>query len=345
MSLGIIIRTWRFVNKYSQIHVLRNLLTAKTRFAMEGHVVITGATGVIGSELAHQLIAEGEEVVVFSRFSQSASSKLPGAAAYVTWNYNDADGRWAQYISGAKAVVHLAGKPLLQGRWTEGHKVECYNSRVVGTKNLVKAINAAEKKPGVFLSASAIGYYGAFENCDDTDELDEKADAGDDFLAKICIDWENAAREVADSVRLVLLRTGIVLSTRGGMLQQMLFPFNLFLGGPVGSGNQCISWIHVDDEVAVIRKALEDSSFKGPVNLVGPRPVSMKEFAEDLGAVLTRPSLVPVPKFALQILMGEGAEYAAKGQKVIPSFLNEHDYRFAHPSLREALADLVEHNK
>ena len=312
---------------------------------MEDHVVITGATGVIGSELAHQLIAEDEKVVVFSRSPKNASSKLPGAAAYAAWDYNSTDGEWSQYISGAKAVIHLAGKPLLEGRWTEQHKVESYNSRVVGTKNMVSAIQAAEKKPDVFISASAIGYYGAFENCDDTEALDESASAGDDFLAKICIDWEKAAGKVPEGVRLVLLRTGIVLSTKGGMLQQMLLPFNLFFGGPVGSGNQCISWVHIDDEVAIIRKALEDTAYKGPINMVGPHPVSMKEFAEDLGAVLTRPSLVPVPKFALQILMGEGAEYVTKGQKVLPGFLKEHSYRFAHPSLREALADLVEHNK
>ncbi len=312
---------------------------------MEGHVVITGATGLIGFELAHQLIAEGEKVVVFSRSPKSASSKLPGAAAYAGWDFKSTDGEWCQYISGAKVVVHLAGKPLLGGRWTEEHKVESYNSRVEGTQNLVKAIQAAEKKPEVFISASAIGYYGAFENCDDTAELDESAAAGDDFLAKICIDWEKAAGEVPESVRLVLLRTGIVLSTKGGMLQQMLLPFNLFLGGPVGSGNQCISWIHIDDEVAVIRRAVEDSSYKGPINLVGPQPVSMKMLAEDLGAVLGRPSLVSVPKFALQVLMGEGAEYASKGQKVVPAFLKEQGYRFAHPSLREALADLVEHNR
>lgn len=312
---------------------------------MEGHIVITGATGVIGSELAHQLIAEGEKVVVLSRSPKSAASKTPDAAVYAAWDYNSTEGEWTDYISGAKAVVHLAGKPLLEGRWTEEHKVESYNSRVVGTKNLVNAIRSAEKKPGVFISASAIGFYGAFEHCNDTDELDEKAPAGNDFLAKICVDWEKAASDVPGDVRLVILRTGIVLSTRGGMLQQMLLPFNLFLGGPVGSGSQCISWIHIDDEVAIIRKAMDDVSYKGPVNLVGPHPVSMKEFAADLGAILSRPSLVPVPKFALQILMGEGAEYATKGQKVIPAFLGEHEYRFAHPSLREALGDLVEHNK
>ncbi len=312
---------------------------------MENHIVITGATGVIGSALAKQLIAEGDSVVVLSRSPDSAASRVPGAAAYAKWDYDMPKGEWTSYIDGAKAVVHLAGKPLLEARWTEEHKVACYESRVVGTRNLVKAIAQAEKKPEVLLSASAIGYYGSFDSCEETTELDEGAPAGDDFLAKICLDWEKATGELSSEVRLVLLRTGIVLSTKGGMLQQLLLPFNLFLGGPVGSGRQCISWLHIDDEVAVIRTALEDTSWKGPVNLVGPQPVSMQEFAGALGSVMSRPSLLPVPKFVVQVLMGEGAEYAVKGQKVVPSFLGEHGYRFRHPGLDEALRDLIEHGK
>ncbi len=311
---------------------------------MTGHTIITGATGLIGSELAQQLIAKGEKVVILSRSPETAASKLPGAAVYSAWNSNSTEGEWVDYLNGAKAVVHLAGKPLLESRWSDKHKAECYNSRIVGTRNLVNAMNTAEKKPQVFLAASAIGYYGAFEHCDDTPELGENAEAGSDFLAKLCVDWENATRNAPEGVRLVLLRTGIVLSTKGGMLQQMLLPFNLFLGGPVGSGNQCISWIHLDDEIAILHKALEDSSYRGPINLVGPQPVSMKKFADELGCVLSRPSLLAVPKFALQVLMGEGAEFATKGQKVIPSFLNDHGYRFAHPSLKEALADLLKRN-
>ena len=312
---------------------------------MENHIVINGATGVIGSVLAKQLIAEGDPVVVLSRSPDSAASRVPGAAAYAKWDYNMPKGEWTSYIDGAKAVVHLAGKPLLEARWTEEHKVACYESRIVGTRNLVNAIAQAEKKPEVLLSASAIGYYGSFERCEETGELDENAPVGEDFLAKICLDWEKVAGELPSGVRLVLLRTGIVLSTKGGMLQQLLLPFNLFLGGPVGSGRQCISWLHIDDEVAVIRTALEDSSWKGPVNLVGPQPVSMQEFAGSLGAVMSRPSLLPVPKFVVQILMGEGAEYAVKGQKVVPSFLRKHGYRFRHPGLEEALRDLIEHGK
>ena len=309
---------------------------------MEGQIVITGATGVIGSELARQLIAEGENIVVLSRSPESASAKVPGAAAYTSWNYNNAEGEWTNFLEGAKAVIHLAGKPLLEGRWSEEHKVESYNSRVVGTRNIVKAMQKTSRKPEVFISASAIGYYGAFENCTDTGDLDEKAPAGGDFLSKICVDWEKAAMEAPGETRTVILRTGIVLSTKGGMLQQMLMPFNLFLGGPVGSGSQCISWLHIDDEIAIIRQALDNPSYKGPVNLVAPQPVSMKEFAQDLGAVLFRPSLIPVPKFALQLLMGEGAEYATKGQKVVPGMLNNLGYRFIHPSLREALKNLLE---
>ncbi len=312
---------------------------------MENHIVITGATGLIGSVLAKQLIAEGESVVVFSRSPDSAASKVPGAAAYVKWDYDMPKGAWTSHIDGAKAIMHLAGKPLLEERWTEEHKVECYDSRIVGTRNLVRAVEMAEKKPEVFLSASAIGFYGSFASCEDTGELDEGAPAGDDFLAKICMDWEKAASGLPEGVRLVLLRTGIVLSTKGGMLQQLLLPFNLFLGGPVGSGHQCISWLHIDDEVAIIRSALEDPSWKGAVNLVGPQPVSMHEFAKALGTVLSRPSMIAVPKFVVQVLMGEGAEYAVKGQKVIPAFLQDHGYRFRHPGLEEALRDLVGQGK
>lgn len=308
---------------------------------MENHIVITGATGVIGSVIAERLMAEGHAVVVFSRSPERAESNLPGAEAYVKWQPGSADGDWKGYIDGAKAVIHMAGKPLLEERWTEEHKASCYSSRIDGTRNLVDAINAAKRKPGVFISSSAIGYYGSFERCTDTPPLTETAPAGNDFLAKICHDWEQEALRVDASVRLVILRTGIVLSTRGGMLEKLLGPFSFFIGGPVGSGEQCISWIHLDDEVAVILRAIEDDGIKGPLNLVSPTPVTMRDFARTLGQVMGRPSLLPVPKAAVQLLMGEGADYAVKGQKVVPEALQGMGFAFGWPELSGALADLI----
>lgn len=309
---------------------------------MQGHIVITGATGIIGSELSRRLISTGRRVVIFARSPEAAAAKIPGAAAYVKWDADMESGEWTQSLDGAYAVIHMAGKPLLDARWTEEHKEACYNSRIHGTRILVKAMAEVSKKPEVFISSSAIGFYGAFEHCNDTGDLIESDGAGDDFLAKICHDWEQEARPAEQSgIRVVLLRTGIVLSTRSGMLQKLITPFSLFLGGPVGSGDQCISWIHIDDEIAVILAALDNPDYRGPVNAVAPNPVSMKAFASELGAVMGRPSLLPVPKFAVQLLMGEGAEYAVKGQKVLPGFLQAHGFSFAWPKLHEALADLI----
>ncbi|NTV98470.1 MAG: TIGR01777 family protein [Chlorobiaceae bacterium] len=313
---------------------------------MQGHIVVTGATGIIGAQLVRELCKRGEQVVVFARSPESAASKIPGAARYVPWDSFMESGEWTSFIDGAKAIIHLAGKPLLEGRWNDAHKKECYDSRVLGTRHLVRAISKASNKPEVFLSSSAIGYYGSFNRCDETGDLLESAPGGNDFLAKICIDWEKEALPAEEyGVRLVLLRTGIVLSTQGGMLQKMLTPFNLFLGGPVGSGLQCISWVHIDDEIACIIEALVNPAYSGPVNIVSPVPVTMKEFASSLGAALGKPSLLPVPKFAVQLLMGEGGDYAVKGQKVKPGFLVSHGFVFRYPDLSAALEDLVKNGK
>lgn len=309
---------------------------------MEGHIVITGATGVIGSEVARRLIKSGRKVVVFARSPQSAAVKVPGAADYVRWDSDMVPDGWSKSVDGAYAVIHLAGRPLLETRWTEEHKVACYDSRIKGTRALVAAMATAAVKPKVFVSSSAIGYYGSFERCEDTAPLTEAAAPGKDFLAKICFDWEKEAHPAEQlGMRVVLLRTGIVLSTKGGMLQKMMTPFSYFVGGPVGSGNQCLSWIHIDDEVSIILEALDNSAWSGPVNAVAPDPASMKAFADALGSVMHRPSLFPVPKLAVQMLLGEGADYAVQGQKVSPEFLERQNFHFAWPRLHEALDDLV----
>ena len=309
---------------------------------MEGHIVITGATGVIGSEVARRLVKSGRKVVLFARSPQAAEAKVPGAAGYVRWDSDMTTGEWTASIDGAYAVIHLAGRPLLEARWNEQHKVACYDSRIDSTRALVAAMASATVKPQVFVSSSAIGYYGSFDRCEDTVSLTEAAAPGKDFLAKICFDWEKEAIPAEKlGIRVVRLRTGIVLSTKGGMLQKMMTPFSYFIGGPVGSGDQCLSWIHLDDEVSIILEALDNSAWSGPVNAVSPDPVSMKSFADTLGSVMHRPALLPVPKLAVQLLMGEGADYAVKGQKVIPEFLNAHNFHFQRPQLHDALDDLI----
>ena len=215
------------------------------------------------------------------------------------------------------------------------------DSRILGTRHIVDAIAHAAVKPGVLISASAVGYYGSFDRCDDTPGITESGKQGRDFLAEICVDWEREALK-AEGVRLVLLRTGIVLSSKGGMLEKLLGPFNMFVGGPVGSGNQCISWIHLDDEIDAILAALDHDGWHGPINLVSPRPVSMREFADTLGSVLGRPALLAVPKLAVKLLLGEGGEYAASGQKVVPAFLQEKGYAFHFTDLSVALKDLID---
>ncbi|NTW56134.1 MAG: TIGR01777 family protein [Chlorobiaceae bacterium] len=313
---------------------------------MQGHIVVTGATGIIGSELVRKLVSRGEQVVIFARSPDAAAEKTPGAARYVRWDSFMDKGDWTGYIDGARAVIHLAGKPLLDSRWNDAHKKECYDSRIQGTRHIASAIAQAAGKPEVFISSSAIGYYGSFDRCSDTADLLETGPQGDDFLAKICIDWEKESIPAEKhGVRVVLLRTGIVLSTKGGMLQKMLMPFNFFLGGPIGSGAQCISWVHIDDEISCILEALDNKEYSGPINIVSPEPVSMKQFAAALGEVLGRPSLFPVPKLAVQLLMGEGAEYAVKGQKVKPGFLVSHRFSFGYPALSDALSDLVRNGK
>ncbi len=313
---------------------------------MQGHIIITGATGVIGVRLAMSLIERGEKVVLFVRSPDAAALKIPGASNYVRWDSDMESGEWTGFVSGAKALIHLAGKPLLESRWTDVHKEECYSSRILGTRHLVSAIASASEKPKVFISSSAIGYYGSFYNCEDTPQMAESGSKGSDFLATICIDWEKEAMAAEKSVeRLVLLRTGIVLSTRGGMLLKMLAPFQLFAGGPIGTGRQCVSWIHIDDEIACILESIDNPAYRGPINLVSPQPVSMKEFASKLGAVLGRPSLLPVPEFVVRLLMGEGGGYAVKGQNIKPGFLLAQGFEFRYPKLSEALADLIGHKK
>jgi len=304
-------------------------------------IVLTGATGLIGTKLFSALRERGYELVIFSRNPVKARATLPGAAEYVAWSPTES-GPWATAIDGVHAVIHLAGAPIAQGllgvRWTPEYKQEILNSRVIGTRGIVNAIAAAEQRPAVLVNASAIGYYGYR---DDT-PLDESAPPGRDFVAEVCIAWEReAARAEEHGVRVALIRTGIVLDPERGALAQLLLPFRLRTGGPIMPGTQYYSWIHPDDEIGILLLALEDERVRGPINTTAPNPLTNRAFCETLGEVLGSPSWLPVPEFTLRIALGEMADLVTRGQRVLPKRALELGYSFRFSTLKPALQDLL----
>jgi uncharacterized protein (TIGR01777 family) len=217
---------------------------------------------------------------------------------------------------------------------------------VLSTRYLVSAIAKASKKPEVFISASAIGYYGNQGYGEAVEALTEEAPAANDFLAKVCVDWEREAFAAENlGVRTVAVRIGIVLSTKSGILEKMMTPFKLFAGGPIGSGKQWVSWIHIDDEVEIFLFALERTDVRGVLNATAPEPVMMSTFAATLGKVMSRPSFFPVPRAALQVLFGDAVDVVAEGQRVVPKRLQSLGFAFRYPKLAQALTDLIERQK
>jgi uncharacterized protein (TIGR01777 family) len=240
-------------------------------------------------------------------------------------------------VSGCDGVVNLAGEPIAEKRWTPEHKQEILNSRKLGTQKLVEAIAQATPKPQVMVSASAIGYYGTSE----TDTFDETSPAGNDFLAAVCQAWEAEAQRVREvGVRLVIVRLGIVVGN-GGAIAKMLPPFKLFAGGPLGSGQQWFSWIHREDLVSLIAQALTQPQLEGTFNATAPNPVRMATLATTLGQVLNRPSWLPVPAFALEALLGDGAKVVLEGQQVLPKRAQEIGFAYQYPTIQQALEQVV----
>ena len=299
-------------------------------------IAIVGATGFVGSRLVEQLLAQGDSVTILTRNPGKATSRFPKAEVV---GYNPLkSGTWQQSISGCDAVVNLAGEPIAEKRWTPAQKKAILESRQLGTQKIVEAINQAEVKPQVLVSASAIGYYGTSE----TAKFDENSPAGADFLAEVCTAWETAAQAVTTSgTRLVILRLGIVLGENGGALGKMLAPFGAFVGGPIGSGKQWFSWIHRDDVVKLIISAIVNPKIQGVYNATAPTPVTMQDFAQTLGAVMSRPSWLPVPDFALEALLGEGAIVVLQGQQVVPVKTLAEGFNYAYPTLKPALASIL----
>lgn len=300
-------------------------------------IVIAGGTGFIGRPLCATLIQGGHRVFVLTRHIGEVRhrSELPIQA--VEWNARDS-GPWEQVLEGADAVINLAGASIADARWTEVRKQLITDSRVLTTRLLVRALSRWSSKPATFISASGIGYYGA---CDDR-VLDEGAARGEGFLADLCLAWESEALRAAEfGARVVTLRTGMVLEQDGGALPKMLLPFRLFAGGPIMPGSQWVSWIHRRDHIGLIQWALSTPTVSGPINAVAPEPVTMKMFCEVLGRVLHRPSWLPVPRFALNALLGELGTLMTTGQRVIPAKAMAGGYRFQYPTLEPALQAIL----
>ena len=300
-------------------------------------IIITGATGSIGQSLVQELSARGDEVIVFTQYPEKAGRKLPAVKKIIKWDYKCMDA-WLHELNGVDAVVHLAGANLGAKRWNEEYKKLAYDSRIVSTRNLVEAIKSVENKPKVFICSSATGFYG-----NRYDEfLDENSSKGNDFLANLCNDWEKEAQKVEQyGIRRVSIRTGLVLMKDEGVLKQMLLPFKLFIGGPLGNGRQWFPSIHIDDIVGIYLHAIDNPNVTGAMNGTAPGIVTMKQFAKTLGKNLSRPSLFPVPKFALKIAVGELGEYAVMSQRTSVEKIIKSGYKFKFENLEGALRDLL----
>ncbi|MGZ4200503.1 MAG: TIGR01777 family oxidoreductase [Thermoleophilaceae bacterium] len=300
-------------------------------------VAVTGATGTIGRELVEALLDRGDAVTVLTRDVDRAAGELPDTHP-VAWRDPLREPAPTEALNGRDAVVHLAGEPIAQ-RWTAAAKQRIRDSRELGTRNLVAGLREAEPRPRVLVSQSAVGYYGPHGD----ERIDESAPpASGDFLADAVVAWESEARAAEElGMRVVLTRTGVVLSESGGALAKMLPPFKLGVGGPVAGGRQYVPWIHMDDVVGVILRALDDDSWSGALNVTAPEPVTNRELSRALGRLLVRPAITPVPGFALGLLYGEMGSIVTTGQRAVPGRLLELGYEYRHPEFEAALRAAV----
>ena len=299
-------------------------------------IVVTGATGFIGAHLSRTLRERGDEVIALSRDPDSVARRAPGVSRAYAWDPMSEPAP-AEALEQAAAVVHLAGESVV-GRWSEAKRRAIRDTRVLGTRNLVAGIVRLENKPQVLVSASAIGFYGDRAG----EELSEQSSGGNDYLASVCRQWEEEALKIkALGVRLVRIRTGIVLARDGGALGAMLLPFQLGLGGPLGSGEQWWSWIHRDDLVTLIIHSI-DNKIDGIWNGTAPNPVTQKEFARVLGRVLRRPAFLPAPAFALKLILGGFAAELLSSKKALPRAPEASGVAFKYRELEPALREILD---
>ena len=293
---------------------------------MAVRVLMTGGTGFLGTELARALRHRGHDVTVLSR--------RPGKPGEALWPADGQERALLARLDGTDAVINLAGESIAGARWTDARKAAIRTSRVEVTSALARAVAQASSPPAVFLSGSAVGFYGVR---DDT-PLDESSTSGQDFLGDVCVEWESAAQPAATRSRVVLLRTGIVLDGRGGALPQMAMPFRFGVGGPIGSGRQYMSWIHLQDWVNLALWALDSDAVSGPLNLTAPEPVTNNEFSRALAEELGRPGFLRAPAFAMRLLLGEMADaLVLGGQRVLPRKAEAGGYAFRYPYLGPAM--------
>ncbi|RFB12085.1 TIGR01777 family protein [Bacillus sp. HNG] len=297
-------------------------------------IAIAGGTGFVGKSLTDYLLDQNHEVFILTRNAAKASHHP--RLSFVEWlKVNSAPEIELQYVD---AVINLAGESLNSGRWTEARKKRILESRVTATKEIVRILSSLQKKPKVLLNASAVGIYGISESETFTEDVTQ---IGNDFLANTVSAWEQEANQATTlGVRTCFLRFGVVLGANGGALTRIVLPYQFFIGGTIGSGKQWLSWIHIDDVLKGIDFLLHQENVSGPINFTAPNPVQMKEFGQTAGTVLHRPHWLPVPGFALQLLLGEMSILVLEGQKVLPKKLVENGFSFTYETVEKALNDI-----
>ncbi len=300
-------------------------------------ITLAGGSGFLGTALTQALMRDGHDVAVLTRQNPVQMPPQP-RVTHVSWTPDGTSGAWAAALDGADAVVNLAGESIAARRWSERQKQKIRESRLQATASLTAAIRQVARAPKVLVSGSAVGYYG--DRGDET--ITESSGQGKDFLAGVAEAWETAANQVADRTRVALVRTGIVLDRKGGALAKMLPPFQLFVGGPLGSGRQYMPWIHKEDWVRLVTFAMTNEGARGALNATSPAPVTNAEFSRALGRALHRPSLLPAPAFALRLALGEMADaLLLGGQRALPVRATDLGFSFRYSNIDDALSNVL----
>lgn len=301
-------------------------------------VLVTGATGFVGKAVVRELLTQKIEVVVLTRNIAKAVLTLGSQCRYFQWLETTKELPPTEAFDGVDAVINLMGEGIADKRWSDEQKKKLQSSRIDATARLVEAIGLLPKKPSVLVSASAVGIYGDKGDA----EVTEKSPLADDFLARLCKDWEGQALKAQNlGLRVVILRTGVVIGKNGGALTKMLPIFKLGLGGPIGSGKQYMSWIHVDDLAQMYVTSVKDPTIKGVYNGTSPYPATNAEFSKQLGKTLSRPAFAPAPSVAMRMMFGEMSQVLLEGQRVLPAHFKETKFRFRNPTLEMALKESV----